>query len=429
MKYESAAIRQNKQSGRWRGILKYRDDSSGWKQITKTLDARGKREAQRELEAWRAEMEEEAERLAGTASGLTVSEYVARYLEESKGGVSPSTASSYRKILNTSIAPFIGDEELSSLDRTAIKSWMAKLCRAKSRNTAGKAFVLLRSALTEAVRDKVLSENPTDGLKKPSQDKAAPNALDSRQRGRVAAFVEIDPVDPVSLAIRLALYTGMREGEICALRWRNVDAGRRVLRVSESLGKASTRDIEKARDAAGGSRSVFTEVYAGVYLKRPKNKGSERVISYPESVADALRARRAAMKAEAMAAGIPFNDSWFIIGDIEGRPMHPHNLWRRWNGLVTVLNLVGTEGRPPTFHDLRHTYATAAIANGADVKTVSNQMGHSDATMTLNTYASVDPDAAARVAQRLGESLAADAARAARPAEVLAFDPTGTEGR
>lgn len=427
MKYSSACL-EAKKSGGFRGQLKYKDESGKWRKVTKALRATGKREAQRELEAWRTEMEAEAERQAGTIPGLTVGEYVARFLDESTGGVTPATASGYRTLLKTSIAPYIGSTEIAKLDRPSIKSWLAKLTREKSRNTAAKAFVLLRAALTEAVRDKVLTENPTDGLKKPEQDKAAPNALDSKQRGCVAAFVEIDPVDPVSLAIRLALYTGMREGEICALRWRNVDIERKTLKVVESLGRASKRDLERARDAEGRARSAFEEVYAGVYLKRPKNEKSARIIAFPEAVASALRARRAAMRAEAMAAGIPFDDSWFVTGDIAGKPMHPHNLWRRWNGLVTVLNLTGTEGNPPTFHDLRHTYATAAIANGADVKTVSNQMGHADATMTLNTYASVDPDAAARVAERLGESLALDA-RTARPAEVFEMKGTGTDGR
>lgn len=426
--YTSARVRQREGRG-FIAELSYKDEAGRWRKKSKALNATGKREAQRELEAWRAEMEAEAERQAGTAPGLTVSEYVARFLNEATGDVTPTTASSYRTLLKTSIAPFIGSTELAALDRQAIKSWVAELSRSKSRNTAAKAFVLLRSALTEAVRDKVLAENPTDGLKKPSQDKAAPNSLDSSQRGKVAAFTDIDPADPVSLAIRLALYTGMREGEICALRWRNVDTERGMLRVSESLGKASRRDLERARDAAGSARSTFEEVYAGVYLKRPKNKGSERVITFPASVADALRARRASMKAGAMAAGIPFDGSWFVVGDIEGKPMHPHNLWRRWNGLVTVLNLIGTEGNPPTFHDLRHTYATTAIANGVDVKTVSNQMGHANAAMTLNTYASADPDAARRAAEAMERVLSADARAAARPAEVIEMKGTGTDGR
>ena len=133
------------------------------------------------------------------------------------------------------------------------------------------------------------------------------------------------------------------------------------------------------------------------------------------------------MQAECMAAGTPFDASMFVCGTVEGKPMHPHNLWRRWNGLVTAMGLIGTEGKPPTFHDLRHTYATTAIANGVDVKTVSNQMGHSNAAMTLNTYASVDPDAARRAADKMGEVLKADSERLESMGEVLELSKTGTE--
>ena len=91
------------------------------------------------------------------------------------------------------------------------------------------------------------------------------------------------------------------------------------------------------------------------------------------------------------------------------------------------MGLLGTEGKTPTFHDVRHTYATTAIANGIDVKTVSNQMGHKDAAMTLNTYATVDPDAARRAAERMGDVIASNMRSAKGMGEVLEFGKTGTE--
>ena len=418
MLYTSAQVRERKGRG-FVGVINYKDDAGKWRKKEKTLKAKRKREAQKELDAWRDEMEAEALAEAGRKPDTTVSEYVGRYIDENAGSVEATTVSGYRTLLSRSVAPYIGDIELRALDSDTVAAWVANLSKEKSKATATKAFVLLRGALTVAVRRGLIASNPTDTVKKPKTDKANPNALGEVERGRVAAFVDIQPEDPVSIAIRLALYTGMREAEICGLRWRNVDLEGGTLKVVESLGKARKDDIRRFGECV--------EVYSGVYLKRPKNAGSVRTIMFPASVAKALKARRATMQAECMAAGVPFDPSMFVCGTVEGKPMHPHNLWRRWNGLVTAMGLIGTEGKPPTFHDLRHTYATAAIANGIDVKTVSNQMGHSNAAMTLNTYASVDPDAARRAADKMGDMLEADAVRAASFGGVVEFGKTGTE--
>lgn len=429
MKYESCFVRKN--GKKWRAVLKfkewYKDDDGNdafkWSTVSKTLEAAGKREAKAECEAWRDEMEAEAEAEAGRKRGATVAEYVAWYIDYvrvNKKGIIPTTLTGYRTLLKHSIAPYLGDMELGDVTERRVVDWLASLQEVKSAATAAKAFVLLRGALKEAKKNGLIAENPTDDLSKPKvEKKTTHNALDELGRGRVGAFVNIDPADPVSLGIRLALYTGMREGEICGLRWRNIDMGSRTLRVVDSLGKASKDDLKRYRNVV--------EVYSGVYLKTPKNAGSIRTIAFPENVAQAFSARRAAMRADCMAAGVQFDESMFVVGKVDGKPMHPHNLWRRWNALVTAMGLLGTEGKTPTFHDLRHTYATTAIANHIDVKTVSNQMGHKDAAMTLNTYATVDPDAARRAADRMDDVIAANMASAAGAGEVLEFDPTGTE--
>lgn len=404
-----------------------------WKTIRRVLKTKGRdkgrskqiRDAARiEAEDLRNELnreyEERALAIAARKPDITVAEYVGRYIDEGAGSVEATTTSGYRTLLSQSIAPALGAIELRVLDADTIAAWLVALGKDKSKTTATKAFVLLRAALTVAVKRGLISSNPTDTVKKPKTEKANPNALGEIERGRVAAYVDIQPEDAVSLAIRIALYTGMREAEICGLRWRNVDAEGKALRVVESLGKARKDDIRRFGEVQ--------EVFSGVYLKRPKNAGSVRTVVFPETVARALKTRRAAMQAECKAAGIPFDDAMFVCGSIDGKPMHPHTLYIRWRALVTAMGLVGTEGKPPTFHDLRHTYATTAIANGVDVKTVSNQMGHSDAAMTLNTYASVDPDAARRAADKMGEALATDAKRAKSMGEVLELGRTGTEG-
>jgi integrase len=81
----------------------------------------------------------------------------------------------------------------------------------------------------------------------------------------------------------------------------------------------------------------------------------------------------------------------YVLGDIRGGYASVFTVWKQWNALASSMGLVGTQGRVPSFHDLRHTFATFAIAEGVDVKTVSSILGHANASMTLDIYASADP--------------------------------------
>lgn len=83
----------------------------------------------------------------------------------------------------------------------------------------------------------------------------------------------------------------------------------------------------------------------------------------------------------------------FVLGGPDGEFMAPERLSRHWAVTVRQLGLVGSEGEPPKFHDLRHTFATAAILAGTDIKSVSSLLGHANAAMTLNIYTGVNPQA------------------------------------
>lgn len=421
-KYTAAWIRKGRAGG-WHGVLKFKDDSGKWKQKERKLSATGKREAQRELEAWRDEMEREAvlvaDRTANPARFVTVAGYIEAFIAERAQSVTPTTASGYKQLLNSLIRPAFGDTALEDLTPAQVAAWLTSE-RERGKYTAvtlRKAFMLLKSAMKQALEREEIAKDPTRTVKAPRPDEGKPNALDERGRGRVAAFLDIEPADPASVAIRLALFCGMRRGEICGLRWRNVDTEGRTLDVVESIGIADKADLK------GNATNLD---YSGLYVKAPKNKKSARTITYPDSVARALRARRASMQADCMAAGIPFNLDMFVCGDIDGQPLHPHQLYRRWTATAEALGLVGTQGRAVTFHDLRHTYATTAIAHGIDVKTVSESMGHTNAAMTLNRYASADPDAARRASETLERAYEAE--KIAARGEVIELGKTGTEG-
>ena len=415
---------------KWRAQFPYKDAAGKWRSVSRTLETTGRdrgnskrvyNAAVSEAEHIRAELNEEAAREQNPTHGVTVAEYVAAYIAERAQGVTPTTVSGYRQLLSNVIAPAFDGVVLADLDPAKVGAWLTDE-RERGKYTAvtiRKAFMLLKSAMKQAVERDELPKDPTRTVKAPRPDEGKPNALDERGRGRVAAFLDIEPADPASIAIRLALYCGLRRGEICGLRWRNVDVEGGALHVVESIGQASNADLK-------GNPSKLD--YSQLYVKVPKNRKSARTVSFPASVGRALAVRRAEMMAACMAAGVPFRADMFVCGDIEGNPLHPHQLYRRWTATAEALGLVGTQGRAVTFHDLRHTYATTAIAHGIDVKTVSESMGHTNAAMTLNRYASADPDAARRAADTLERAYEAERAAARVAGEVLEIGKTGTEG-
>lgn len=401
MKYTNACLTAH--GAKWRGQLQYKDDSGKWCKRTKVLKATGKRAAQKELEEWREQMEREAEAEREGRAAVTVSEYVARYIEGKRQTVEPSTLAEYGRLLDRLIAPHVGDMSIRALTPAIVEGWAVECGEGYSRQTVIKAFKLFKAAMTQAVERDELHRNPFRTVATPKDVKSKPNALTQRDANAVLTVLGAFEQTPQTLAIEMALYTGMRLGEICGLMWRNVDMGRNEITVCEVLGH--------------GERGAW-------YLKEPKTGGSVRTIAVPPALADSLKERRAAMMAACLSAGVPFSESFFVLGGIDGAWINPQRVSHKWRDLASALEIEGTQGKRPTFHDLRHTYATLAIANGVDVKTVSSALGHSNAAMTLNTYASADPDAKRRAAQTMQRVYAEPAT-----AEVLELGRTGTDGR
>ena len=406
--YSNACVRSN--GTKWRAQLQYKDEGGRWRKKTKTLAAKGKRAAVREMEEWRDLMEAEhaeavrAEAL-GTREGETVAEYVGRYIEAKAkaGNIDRSTANGYRGMLSRQIAPYpeIGGAALADLAPAAVSDWVVALADRYAPVTVRKSFNLLRAAMGEAVDRDIIAKDPTRTVKPPKNPKANPNALDDAGIATLNAVLENVEQSPALLGIRMALYTGMREGELCALRWGSVDLDAGTITVSEALG----------RDGAT------------YYAKAPKTGDSARTVPIAPALAAPLAARRAEMAAACLAAGSPFTGDLYVLGDLRGGWMRPQQLSRKWRALADALEIKGVKGTRPTFHDLRHTFATVAIKSGVDVKTVSSLMGHANAAMTLNTYAAADPNAKRAAVAAIGEAVGSR-----RPAEVLELEGTGTYG-
>jgi len=351
-----------------------RDPVTGKRQ-TRYVTVRGtKRDAQRELTALLAAVDN------GTAvdpSRLTVAEHVRDWLRNADH-LANKTRERYLALAEQQIIPHLGGVALQKLRPAHIADWHTTLLRSGgndgrplSARTAGHAHRVLHTALARAAQLELVGRNVASAVRPPKVDAEEIAILSADQIGEVLAKLAGHWLYPIA---SLALATGMRRGEICALRWGDVDAA--SLRVERSL----------------------EETAAGLRFKPPKTRHGWRTIGLPASAVEMLRAHRRDQLEQRLALGLGrLNDDDLVFARADASPLSPDNLSRDWRRAVLAFNLPRV-----SFHALRHSHVSALIAAGLDVVTISRRIGHANPAVTLSVYAhafaGANKDAAAALA-------------------------------
>lgn len=382
MRYTSRGLRRRRNTDKWEVTLTHRDPVTGEQVSTyHTVEAKTEKQALRK----RDELILELERKGGAAgSKATIEEFMAAFLDykEKADTVELSTIRGYRHESKL-ICRYIGDMRLGELGIADVNGFMARMTAdGYSPKSVAGPFRLLKQALKWAVAQDMLTKNPCDFCKPPKRAKAKINALDREERTRMLGLARQAPGQPLAMAIELALTTGMRRGAICALRW-------------SDLGDDGTITVSHAFGLKEG----------GYYLKEPKTGSSARTIPLTGRTYETLCAMRAGSLRILGEMGVKGADP-FILGtqEPESRPYNPSLLGKEYAAFCKM------NGFNCTFHDLRHTFATMMIAGGTDVRTVASYLGHSSVSMTLNTYADVDPDAKMQAVGKIEDSFDIDMA-------------------
>lgn len=364
---------------------------------SKTLKEGGKRAREREAGAWVESLKEADERAAreaeksdpaNIARDTPLADYVSAFIDEQEAArtIEPSTVRGYR-----STVKYIRELEgvtVGSLTPAAASAWEASLtARGLSSSTVGKAHRLLKQVLQHWAleRDGAITANPMSQVKPPKRRAVNPghNVLEAPERRRLLDALDGIGNSPMTIATRLGLFMGLRIGEVCGLQWRDVDFETGLLTVARAIGAGP-----------GG----------GEYSKATKTD-QPRKPTMPAELAETLKSwkvEQAGYWRETW--GVEQTRDSYVVGDALGWA-HSDVIRREYNALVKVLGLVGTMGRPPKFHDLRHTWATMAIAAGVDVMAVSMYLGHAKPSMTLDVYAAAAPNQIARAAALIGDTI------------------------
>ncbi len=385
-RYTTAYVQKRKDTGAFRGFVDYYDDDGKRHKKSKTLKAKSKKAAEREVEDWLRELEQqelESDDLPEVvrAANTFVPDYVESFIDiwEKSKSIEPSTVKNYR-----STAKYIRNGypkngvngfakvKVKDLKKKQVEEWSANLTASGlGYSVVKRALGLLKQVMTQAVYNEVLLRNPCDGIKPPkkTKEKEGINALTAKGYRDTLTLLAALSQTPVTVGSRIALFTGMREGEICALKWKDVDLDNKVLWVRGAIGRGE----------------------GGTYEKVPKNN-KMRDVPIPDSLVAILKEWLKAQQAEFRELGQTVGASDYVIGDVQGY-FSPDSLSKGWKAIAGTIGIKGTEGRLPSFHDLRHTWATRYLAAGGDVKTAASVLGHANAAMTLNVYASADPTA------------------------------------
>lgn len=420
-KYSRGSV--GKYRNQWRGRITRIDQDGTRHNLTRMLKdelgepipcekstQRGKNTALGALARWRADLIAEDERRGdgweGTRDidGVTVSEYLSRYLAtlESSHSVEKSTLLTYRST-EKRIDAALGDVPVADLTREQVQDWVKTMGEEDglAPRTVIKSFRTLHQCLNDGVKNGTLRSNPCDGVKMPKHDREQPSSLTKKQAIDLLASLEAMPQTRVVCAARVSLLSGLRIGEICALKWRDVDFQQHILNVNKAVA-----------EGPGGS-----------YIKGTKNRFSSRKVSMIPQLEAAFKARKEAVLSEVKIKPSPkqLGDA-FVLGHLDGNVIAPPGVSREWAQLRKLLGVVDSEGRPLKFHGLRHTHATLAIQAGVDVKSLSASLGHSSAAMTLDIYASSDEQARRAAADRFAEFMG----ETPRHGEVRRFGMTGT---
>lgn len=293
----------------------------------------------------------------------TVETFLCRWLTHIRSRVRPTTYEGYEALIRCHAIPLLGKNALSQLHPLDLQEAYAQLLeggqqgRPLSPGSVRNLHLVLAQALKQAVRWQVLPASPAAGAQPPRPRTHMHTTTDPELLQRILNQLE---GHPLKLPVAIAIATGMRRGEILALRWSDLDADYTIARVQRSL--QTTK--------------------AGLSFEEPKTRRSRRAIALPLFLHPSLVSQR-----EDQLRRLPrYSADGLVIDRGDGEPLHPDNLSSGWRRFVRDNDLPRLR-----FHDLRHAHASLMLIQGIHPKIVSERLGHASIGITLDTYSHVLP--------------------------------------
>lgn len=363
---KKAVSSKGKQYTTWEGRVTIGHDPGTGKQRQKSVSGKTQKEVLRKMQEIRVQVNNGTYR---TPSKETLAGWLDIWSSTYLGGVKPRTVEIYESDIRLHIKPVLGSIKLEALDTHTIQRFYNQLmvgangAPGLSPKSVKNIHGVLHHALNQAVANGLLRSNPADACILPRVEKKELKPLDEDEISKFLVAIQGSPYEDIFL---VTLFTGLREGEVLGLTWDCVDFERGILLINKQIQLHQEKGMK---------------AYA---LVSPKN-GKSRTVAAAPSVIERLKHRRAAQAEQQLLAGPLWdNPDNLVFTDPSGKHLTKPTVYRAFKKAVAAI------GRPDArFHDLRHSYAVAALRSGDDVKTVQSNLGHATAAFTLDVYGHV----------------------------------------
>ena len=362
--------------GRWEGRVIIGYDEKG-KAKTKNVLGKTKFECEEKLRKLKEALGKLVERIT---PDMPFGEWIDFWYQNfCKPALRPTTRMGYENCIYNHIIPCIGKIPLHKLSQNDLQQFYVQLKRngrlqyveacgaGMSDRTVRACHSLCKSALDKAIKENLISRNPSLGCKLPPKKSREMEILPPNEIWRFLAQAKEEGYYEIFL---LELSTGMRRGELLGLKWNDLNLADGSLRIARQV----------------------VETSDGIIIQTPKTKSSVRTILLPPYMVEILAELKKTTKSE-----------WIFPSPIkDNQPRYPSAVYHRFQ---LILKRAGC--KQVRFHDLRHTFATMAIESGMDIKTLSNMIGHISAETTLNIYSHVTDtmrtQAAVKIEREIGD--------------------------
>lgn len=383
---------RKRSDGRWEGIITTGINTEG-RQIFKSVYGKTKQEVVRKMAA--------IQHTLSTGDyirpeSITVSEWLDVWQRDYMGDKKPATQEAYNYQIRVNIVPWIGRYKLQKLTAQNVQRMYTILSdnhKTKYKSKEGKDVEIeadglspksirnlqgvLHAAFERAIKLSLINHNPCDAVVLPRVEKAEIHPLQGKE---IEAFINEISGKPYAEILYTAMFCGMREAELIGLTWDCVDFDNRIIHVSKQLRRERKSNGEK-------------EEYKFAPLKNDRTWD----VKPAQSVFDVLRSVKNAQNINRLKFGSAYQNKLNLVFTYEnGGHMDAPSLLKALKARAAAI------GRPDLrFHDLRHTYATISLQNGADIKTISQSLGHATVAFTMDTYGHVTTEMMEQAADKM----------------------------
>ncbi|MDR7074148.1 tyrosine-type recombinase/integrase [Fictibacillus barbaricus] len=304
---------------------------------------------------------------------MTYKDYLEKWFNTKKNSIGTQSVVVYENCLRKRIKPKLGHITLSKLSSIHIQSFIDNLYdEGLSSCTIKKYFEIIRNSLEHAVDFSLINKNVAVKVKLPKTNNSEMKVWNNEE---VNQFLKVAKGDFCYIVFKLALATGLRQGEILGLRWKDVDLEKGSLYIKQTL----SHDGKSFKQGA-------------------KTKSSKRTVDLSKSAIKALKEHNLLIEKEKETLGPIYQDFDLVACTHHGSPHNASNIRRSFNRLIKLAKVPKIR-----FHDLRHTHATLLLSKGVNIKVISERLGHSNIKVTLDTYSHVLPTMQEEAVRKIDE--------------------------